>query len=299
MKKILKQKLTASLAVAATLGMLTACPAFAQFNQGNTVTFNNSPMFSITGDAGGFSSERRAWHAQDAFDNALVNANDRSPSAVNVAKVNGAYTIRLGGEYITTADAASARKAGMSPEALAHEWADAIRARLSDQEATENYVALLREDHDLEAGVAIVERDVMVTDTLPFRLAEGTIAVSTNNPKEAVAVLKKPVVLSNCRLPEGSVLTGAIHTSPYNKTYVEFTRAQLPSGDTLELNNVVAMTIYETESPKPVITASIPADPQAEARLPATIGIGAKEGSIAVLQARPASVAMARESLGL
>ncbi len=282
------------LAVAATVSIWSAAPAFAQFNQGDAVTFQGAPMFAIQGDAGGFSSKKRAWQAQDNFDNALVRSADRSPNAVNVVKENGAFTVNLGGYYITTADANSAKLAGITAEALANSWAGAIKERLSSKEATDSYLDTLQQNHPLKAGVEIVEKDVMVSDfnQLPFRLAEGTLSVSTSDPFMVVALLDRQVALDNFVLPEGTILNGTIKNFRNNNArFIKFDKATLPDGSVLVLQDVVAATVITSEVPKLVITESIPADPKSESREPATVGIGAQKAEIAVLQARPDLVA--------
>ncbi len=290
------------LAVAATVSICISLPAFAQFNQGDTVTFQGQPMFAIQGDAGGFSSQKRAWQAQDNFDNALVRSADRSPNAVTVMKINNAFTLCLGGIYITTADSNSARISGKTPEALAYSWADAIKARLSDRDAMQAYLATLQQNHPLKAGVEIVEKDVMVSDynQLPFRLAEGSLSVSKNDPYEVAALLDRQVALDNCVLPEGTVLSGKIVSFRNNQSrFIRFNKAILPDGSVLVLQDVVAATVITSEAPKLVITESIPADSISESREPATVGIGAEKAEIAVLQARPDLVAAFKADIPL
>ena len=301
MKRRVNQTIKRALAVALTAGFFTVSPSLAQFNQGNSVTFQGEPMFAISGSAGGMTSFHRAWVAQDNFDNALVRSSDKSPDAVAVARRNNAFTVTLGGHYITTADFNSARDAGLTPEELANKWADAIKAKLSDHDATQNYVARLCKDHTLEGGVALVDKDVMVTDIdkIPFNLAEGTLAVNPEDTDMVMAILDQNVVLPNCKLPEGTVLSGTVLSDRQGNKFVRFDKANFPDGTSAKLKGVVASKTFQTEAPRPVISSRIPVDPATESRDAAMLGIGAQKGSVAVLQARPNVVAVRAEQPNL
>lgn len=293
----IRNKMSMFLTIAAVAGFVSAGPAFAGFNKGEAVTFHGEPMFSITSPAGGFSAQKRAWQAQDNFDNALVRSPDKGPSAVSVERENGAIVIKLGGYYITTADAGSASEAGMSAESLAHNWANSIKACLSREADTMAYLDTLKQNHPLKAGVEVVEKDIMVADynKLPFRLAEGTLAVNKNDPFEVVAVLDRDVVLEGYVLPARTTMEGKIRNFRNNSNrFISFEKAYLPDGGVLVLKDVVAATCIATEAPKLVLTESIPADPKSESREPAYIGIGARQAEVAVLQARPDLVAAYR-----
>ncbi len=288
------------LSVAAALGMLTSSPAFAQFNQGDWVTFQNQPMFSIQGDASGLTSQHRAWLAQDNFDNALVRCSHITPDIVKVVKTNDAYTIHVGGYYVTTADAESAKLANLSAEGLANKWAGSIKDCLSHQAEVANYVAHLQKDHMLKANVEVVEHDVMAANNanLPFRLAEGTMVIDPNDETKVVAVLDRPIEVANLCLPKASSLKGVIITDSDGK-YVRFEEALLPSGETVVLTDVVASRTFATEAPKPVVMENMPANQKSESMEPALIGIGAVESNVAVLQrrsdARMAAVVIEKE----
>jgi hypothetical protein len=293
----IRNKMSMLLTIAAVAGFVSAGPAHAGFNQGESVTFRGEPMFAITGDAGGFTAQKRAWQAQDNFDNALVRSADKSPSAVAVVRENGANVLKLGGFYITTADAQSAAEAGMSSEALANSWAGSIKACLSREADVSAYVDSLKQNHPLKAGVEIVEKDIMVADynQIPFRLAEGTLAVNKSDPFQVVAVLDRDVVLEGYSLPARTTMEGTIRNFRNNKDrFISFEKAYLPDGGVLVLKDVVAATCIATEAPKLVLSECIPADPKSESREPAFIGIGARKAEVAVLQARPDLVAAYR-----
>jgi len=300
MKSNLGRKTKGLMAMLAVTTLAGTLPAFAGFNQGHWVTFNGEPMFAIKGSAAGLAPERRAWIAQDKLDNALANMSDKSPSTVSVAKVNGGYTVQVGGKYILTADSQSAAMEGMSALELANAWAGAIRDRLANQADAERYVATLRDEHPLKANVSVTETDVVrsVDDGIPFRMAEGSLSMHPTLADNCILVLKKSVVLENGYLPERAVLTGVISKDGQGD-YVTFTTATLPDGKTVALTNVVASTSYTTDAPHPVLTLNMPANELTGNREPAMVGVGAQESRVAVIEERSNMVATGSSDIQL
>ncbi|MBX9723214.1 MAG: hypothetical protein K2X81_17555, partial [Candidatus Obscuribacterales bacterium] len=90
----------------AVLALLPISPAFAGFSDGNNVTMGGGTVFTFLAGAEGFTSAHRAWMTQDALDNALVLAQDRSPGAVTVSHQNNAIVVLLDGRLVATADGA-------------------------------------------------------------------------------------------------------------------------------------------------------------------------------------------------
>lgn len=283
--------------VALTIGVGTL-PANAGFNQGNWVTFSGEPMFQIKSGAAGLTAEKRAWVAQDNLDNALAVNPDKTPGSVQVCKVNGGYTIQVGGKYVLTADAESARMENMSALELANAWAGAIKDRLANQNDSERYISSLRDEHRLQANVSVTETDIVRSgeEGIPFRMAEGTLTMSPDVADQCILVLKKNVVLENGYLPERSILTGVISKDGQG-SYVTFTKATTPSGKTVNLTNVVASTSFSTDAPHPVLTLNMPANPQTGSREPALVGVGAQESNIAVIEERSNMVAATTDDL--
>jgi|AGTN01.1.fsa_nt_gi hypothetical protein len=295
MKRLSRIKVSGLLSIAAMIVGSSICPAFAGFNHGNEVTFSGDPLFAITGSAGGFSPERRAWQAQDAMDNALANAASLSPDSVAVVRKNGALTLQLDGHYVTTADAASANACGMSPSALADKWAGALKAKLSDSEGTAAYVATLRNPNALKGDIAMVDRNVTTVDSGPsiaFRVAEGAVVVDSQDPETVYLTLDRAVVVEDGEMPAGAILTGSATRDDKGIKYISFNSCKCSDGRVISLNNVVAESMFLTEAPHPVCSAAIPADPQTESRVPALIGVGATEARVAVIEARPATIAV-------
>src|SRR5687767_3681171 len=99
------RKLRPFLVGLAVVGLATSQSAYAGFSNGEIVTMGGDTVFQIVGDAGGFTAAHRAWQTQDALDNALVLAQDRSPGAVTVGRENGAVIVLLDGRRVATADA--------------------------------------------------------------------------------------------------------------------------------------------------------------------------------------------------
>ncbi len=292
MKRNFRSKLTGLLGVTAAFALAATLPAYAGFSNGHYVTFQGEPMFAIKGSCAGLSAERRAWVAQDNLDNALALVSDHSPSAVQVVRVNGGYTVQVGGRYILTADSGSAAMEGKSAQALADSWADAIRDRLANAADAERYIATLRDEHALKANVSVTETDIVRAsdDGVPFRMAEGNLSFHPSLKDHVVLVLKKAVTVENTVLPERSVLTGVV-TKDAKGEFVTFTTATIPGGESLALTNVIASASFTTDAPHPVLTMNMPADPKTQSRVPALVGIGAQEASIAVIEERSNMVA--------
>jgi len=287
-----KSKVSTLLGVVAVATLTATLPAHAGFNQGHFVTFQGEPLFAIKGGAYGMSPERRAWVTQDNLDNALALSSDKSPNAVAVAKVNGGYTVQVGGRYIITADAASAAMEGMNARELASAWASAIKDRLANAADTERYIATLRDEHALKANVSITETDLVraSSDGVPFKMAEGSLSMHPTLADHVVLVLRKNVAMENMILPQRSVLVGVL-SKDANGEYVTFTTATLPDGRSVTLTNVVASGTFTTDAPHPVLTLNMPANELSGSREPALIGVGAQEGNVAVIEERSKMVA--------
>lgn len=280
-----KDKLVA-LAVTAAISTTMAPAAMAQLSKGQAVTFNGQPMFEIKAGAAGFDAKKRAWLAQDNFDNALVLAADRSPNAVKVIKDNGAFTVQLDNHYIVSADAKSANTKGVKPEELANRWAEAIKRRLGDSAATKAYVAKLTRDHKLSGDMAIVERSVYAPagTVLPIRLAEGVLLANVKSQKDIRAVLTRDVIFDSYALPRNSVLVGKLVKTDKSNYMLRFSSLTTPSGTEVKLNGLPARVAVRTSGPEAIEHKKIPANPKSEAREPATVGIGAKKTKILFLE---------------
>ncbi|MBY0552277.1 MAG: hypothetical protein K2W95_33670 [Candidatus Obscuribacterales bacterium] len=117
---------------------ISALPALAA-----SVRVSGQQVLNVNAAAGGLSAAQRADKIQQNLDNALVAANNRAPSAVSVVYVKGQPVITLGGYYVVTVDAASAKAAGTTPAVLSEKWAKSLRAALSNKASVDSYVAHL------------------------------------------------------------------------------------------------------------------------------------------------------------
>lgn len=127
-------KAVAIIAIGANLSMFAA-PALAA-----SVRLGGQQVIALTTPAGGLSATQRADKIQQNLDNALVAANDRN---VKVVYVKGQPVITLGGYYVVTVDAASAKAANTTPAILSERWAKSLRTTISNKASVDAYVASL------------------------------------------------------------------------------------------------------------------------------------------------------------
>lgn len=262
---------------------VTSVPAaFAGFSQGTFVTLGGQPAFQILGDAEGFTAERRAWHAQDALDNALVLSSNLSPSAVEVGRMNGAIVVMLDGRKVATADANSALLSGMSPRQLAESWADSIRAFLSNREQTLAYVDTLKDPHRLEGNVAYLERRLYAPAGTRFAVAlRQPLTMATLQPGVTVeGVIEHAVVMGDYAIPQGTLASGQVVAIGPDLFGLRFTSLRTPSGTLVPITATVVTEHAATVSTGPylVSTYSIPAASTLgmplPGRKPANVGLG-------------------------
>lgn len=259
---------------------LSAAPAFAGFSQGNAVTMGGQPVFRILASAEGYSPEHRAWMAQDALDNALVTSGDKSPSAVSVERRNGAIIVALGGRKVATADAASARDAGMSVDALANSWAQSIKNFLASS-AAPDYIASLKSPNQLGASIAVVEKRLYAPagTVLPVSFTSEISSETAHAGQRVEAKITQDVALGSYVIPANSMVIGELVESNPGTFAVTFNTLRTPSGTELPISaSVTESYLVRSLGAHPVCTIGIPANPYANARIPANIGIGTVGG---------------------
>lgn len=278
----MKNKMYAGIMAAVTIGLLSGNSVNASFNQGNSVTFNGQPVMSILASGGGFSPERRAWQAQDALDNALFLSNDPGPQSVSVDLKNGAYVVNFDGHYIATADSGSAMAAGMSPAALANKWADSLKSALNDPDQTRDYVASLKNPHQLKGDVAVAyERTIYAPQgtILPVSFNEALNVSTLRSGQQVTARVTANVPVGNYFIPGNSVLMGYVFEPNPGSFSVRINQLTTPNGTTLPITAVLTdRTSLVSTSAHPVATIGMPANQATSTRLPATIGIGTSNG---------------------
>ncbi|MBY0358264.1 MAG: hypothetical protein K2W82_09710 [Candidatus Obscuribacterales bacterium] len=267
--------------------LLPSQMAYAGFASGSAVTMGGDPIFRIASGAEGYTAEHRAWLAQDALDNALVLSRDKSPSAVTVDRVNGAWVVMLGGRVVATADSGSAEVESLSAEALANRWADSIKNFLADDSKTDNYVANLTGKNPVQATVAVVERRLYAPAGLafPVHLTRDIIA-SNLAPGEVIeARLDKDVPLGHYVIPANSTVIGEVVQNNTNDYVIRFTTLRTPSGTEVPISAYASADyVVSSSAPHRVCTYVIPSGsangmPGVVGRVPASIGIGAVSGS--------------------
>lgn len=269
------------LVAVAALSMVST-PAFAGFAQGNNVTMGGTPVFAIAGSAEGFSPDHRAWITQDRLDNALVLSFDKSASAVQVEKRNGAWTVTLGGRAIATADANSANLEGKTAQELANSWAEGVKAFLADSSKTTAYVAELTGANPINANVAILERRIYAPAGTLLPVA-FTTALNSETMKAGDLVqgtLTQDVAFGNFVLPAGATVIGAVQETNPGEFTIAFNTLRLSSGTQVPIAaSLSGEFLTATHGPHAVCTLSMPAGNNIPCRTPATLGIGTIGGA--------------------
>lgn len=286
--------------IAACIAVAMCAPAaMAGFHEGNAVTFDGETAFKL-GDAFGYSAEQRAWQAQDALDNALVLASDTSPSAVRIERMNGAVVITLDGRKVATVDANSASREGLSVDALADKWANSLKNFLSDSARTQSYLLSLKNPHQVEANVAIVERKLYAPagTTLPIVLTSALSPATIKSADVVEGVVHEQVVLGNYAIPAGTKVVGKVAEIRPDTYTVKFDRLMTPSGADMPITASLVTTYSVMAAPSEpylVSTYAIPAgsangQPLVDGRIPAHVGLGAAADS------NPKVVVLTRDS---
>ena len=266
------------------IGML-ASPAWAGFAQGNNVTMGGQPVFSIAGSAGGFSPDHRAWLTQDALDNALVLAYDKSPAAVSVGRENGAIVVRLDGRRVATADENSANLEGMSAQALADKWASGIKNFLTDSSRTTAYVGELTGRNPINAQVAVIERRLYAPPgtVLPIAFATQISSETIKVGDSIEGTLTQDVAFGNYVIPAGAKVVGLVNESAPGDYTIALNTLITPNGTQLPIvATVTGEMLSGALGPHLVATEGIPYGVrpvyqgmvETACRIPAQIGIG-------------------------
>ncbi len=275
---------------ACAIGLLSAAPAWAGFAQGNAVTMGGQPVFSIAGSYKGYSPDHRAWLTQDALDNSLVLANDKSASAVKTGThINGAVVVTLDGQIVASADHHSAALEGMSPKALADRWADGIRAFLADPKQTLSYVAELTNKNPINAQIALMERRIYAPPgtVLPVCFATALSSETLTPGCKVEGKLIKDVPFGQYCVPAGSCVMGVVVEDTPGKFGIFFNTLRTPSGKLLPIAaNLAGPLVASGISPHPVATEDLPYEVrlvyqgtrETVCRQSATIGIGTLGG---------------------
>lgn len=218
MKRSIAYFLLATMA-SAQFTILTPAPASAA-----PVRFAGRDIINIDAAAGGLSAFERAEKIQHNIENSLVAANDRGPTSVQIVYVKGQPVITLGGFYVATVDAASAKAAGTTPTLLANRWAGSLKQALTDRKSVDQYVAQLT---GTNSGITVGTADthtgasypyyqqgrvvyIPAGMTLPVKLTSSLTSAAAKPGDVIEAQLAETVVLGDATIPVNSVIRGQV-----------------------------------------------------------------------------------------
>lgn len=215
------------LAVALVSGISQAgLPAFADAS----VRLAGQTVFSVPSPVGSMSTDQRARVMQKNIDNALVASTNRTPDTIKVTYVNGQPVLTLGGFYVCTVDAASAKKLGLSsPSLLAGRWAASMRSALRDPSAVSSYLAQLQGTTSAQAGTTTTQAGsypyyrqghlvyIPAGMTLPVTLSTSLNSGTAKVGDRVEAMLAEDVNLGEATIPAHSVLVGQVTESESGK----------------------------------------------------------------------------------
>lgn len=162
---------------------------------------------------------------QKNIDNALVASTNHGPSSVNVVYVKGQPVLTLGGFYVATVDAGTAKVAKTTPSILAQKWADGLKGILKNSSAVEAYVAQLSGNTTANAGTTTTTAGsypyyqqghivyIPAGMTIPVAL-KGSVSSETARAGDTVeAQIAQTVDLGETSIPAGSTIVGKVTES--------------------------------------------------------------------------------------
>lgn len=245
-----------------------------------TVRIAGQPVFEVSG-AGGVSASRRAEIMQSNLDNAIIASYGKGTIPINVTYVKGMPVLTVGGYYVGTVDAATAKSERTTPAKLAQRWASDLRSLVSDSASMADYVAQLTgadntavasapnpvttapttSSSTLPETTSVYRRGHVVYIpaglTLPVSLLT-TISSETAQPGDVVeARLDQPLALGDATLPLGTVVTGRVtDANPARRLPVggpaelkiAFDTIRLPDGSTAPISGRIVGGITEAQA---------------------------------------------------
>jgi hypothetical protein len=224
----------------------SALPGFAAL-----VKIGDSTAFSVDSPVGSMTPVQRAKVMQKNVDNALVASSDKSPNAVAITDVNGQPVLTLGGFYVGSADANTAKKLGITKMAVAQRWQTGLKKALSNNASVQTYISnLMGGGHGPQAGMMSTQSGsfpfyksgklvyVPAGMMLPV-LIRTPLSSETARPGDQIeASLAQPVALGDSELPAQTILTGVVTEaaagtgmSHSGALGLKFTTMQLPNSD--------------------------------------------------------------------
>lgn len=208
-------------------------------------------LFDVNANAAGLTAQERAAIIQKNLDNAIINAKNRTPSAVNVMVVNRNPVVTLDGFHIATADGNSAARARMTQMELAQKWADSIKFCLADAAAIDKYLSMLTGKYPQQAQGAYRDEVAYAPAGmfLPIKMV-SCINSETALPGDRIeAVISTDVPLRTdyhgseigAYLPAGSVVVGEMIDATNSflgkrALGVRFNEIRTPDGEAIPIN---------------------------------------------------------------
>lgn len=240
---------TSLLALAITSTNLVAFAPPAVMAAGASVRVAGAPVFVINAGAGSMTPATRADIMQKNLDNALVAAKDLSPASVGIVYVKGQPVLTVGGFYVGTVDAASARAAGTTPALLAQKWASGLKSALAQRASIDNYIAQISStaggnvgSDSTQAGnytyvkqgrVVFIPQGMNLPVVMTGSLSSGNARVGDR----IEARIAETVNLGETSIPEGSTVIGQVTESASSKRLaksgllgMKFNRLRTPDG---------------------------------------------------------------------
>ncbi|HEY9777268.1 MAG TPA: hypothetical protein V6C81_26130 [Planktothrix sp.] len=209
----------AKVLVAVALSSQMALPALADAS----VRLGGTPVITGLAPSGGLSPDQRARTMQKNMDNALVAATNKGPSSVAVTYVNGQPIVTLGGFYVCSVDAASAKRSGLTASALANKWAANMKTALRNPTSVHAYIAQLEGSSKApQAGTTTTQAGsypyyrqgqvvyIPAGMTLPVSLGASLSSQNARTGDRIEAKLAQDVNLGSAVIPAGSLLEGRI-----------------------------------------------------------------------------------------
>lgn len=302
-----KAKFVALMVLGAQLS-LVALPALAA-----PVRLSGQQVMDIKAAAGGMSASARADKIQQNLDNALVAASNRAPSAVSVVYVKGQPVITLGGYYVVTVDAASAKAVGSTPAVLSEKWAKALKTALANKASVDNYVAHLTGSSASSSsgtsattadnsGIATPQYDnspavssgsstpaihrgriayIPAGMTIPVKLTTALVSSAAKAGDLVEAKTSAPITLGDAAIPAGTVISGHVvetkaaeRLAKSGSISIKFNSLRTPDGSVTPISAHIVGGVEKTAGVNDVIKGESLKDKVKRTAISGAIGAG-------------------------
>ena len=212
--------------------------------------------FNVNLGAGKITVAQRTKTIQKNVDNALVASTNHSPSAVAITYVNKQPVLTLGGFYISSVDAASAQKLGLTTNALAQKWSTGLKGALTNEVSVEKYVAqLVGSGEQPQTGISTNESGsypyykkgglvyIPAGMTIPIVLNTALSSEFCRSGDPVQGTIVQPIILGDTQIPANSILAGQVTDSEpgtgmshSGQLAFHFTTLQTPAGASVPIS---------------------------------------------------------------